>query len=181
MIACPECAAEHLPGTLFCDRCGAAIHPAAQAHVARVAPARRGPFIENPAAAPARRRPETLPPPADADLPPALNATIVHRRHALTLRSAVIHIGRADPDADFSPELDLTPFDGLERGVSRRHAAIQWAAGGFVLIDQHSNNGTWLDNVRLVPGYAYQLPPRATVRFGDLVVQLVLDDARSGS
>ena len=103
-----------------------------------------------------------------------LNATIVHRRHALTLRGAVIHVGRADPDAGFSPELDLTPFDGLERGVSRRHAAIQWAAGGFVIIDQHSNNGTWLDNVRLVPGYAYQLPPRATIRFGDLVVQLVV-------
>ena len=177
MIACPECAVEHLPGTLFCDRCGAAVHPAAQAHVARVAPARRGPFVDSAAAenAPARRRPETVPPPAPDTLPPALNATIVHRRHALTLRGAVIHVGRADPDAGFSPELDLTPFDGLERGVSRRHAAIQWAAGSFVIIDQHSNNGTWLDSVRLVPGYAYQLPPRATVRFGDLVVQLAVE------
>lgn len=176
MIACPECAVEHLPGTLFCDRCGAAVHPAAQAHVARVAPARRGPFVDSAAAedAPARRRPETVTPPAPDTLPPALNATIVHRRHALTLHGAAIHIGRADPDAAFSPELDLTPFDGLERGVSRRHATIQWAAGGFVIIDQHSNNGTWLDGVRLVPGYAYQLPPRAAVRFGDLVVQLVV-------
>ena len=176
MIACPECAVEHLPGTLFCDRCGAAVHPAAQAHVARVAPARRGPFVDSAAAenAPARRRPETVPPPAPDTLPPALNATIVHRRHALTLRGAAIHVGRADPDAAFSPELDLTPFDGLERGVSRRHATIQWAAGGFVIIDQHSNNGTWLDGVRLVPGYAYQIPPRAAVRFGDLVVQLVV-------
>ena len=176
MIACPECAVEHLPGTLFCDRCGAAVHPAAQAHVARVAPARRGPFVDSAAAedTPARRRPETVPPPAPDTLPPALNATIVHRRHALTLHGAAIHIGRTDPDAAFSPELDLTPFDGLERGVSRRHATIQWAAGGFVIIDQHSNNGTWLDGVRLVPGYAYQLPPRAAVRFGDLVVQLVV-------
>jgi hypothetical protein len=101
MIACPECAAEHLPGTLFCDRCGAAVHPAAQAHVARVAPARRGPFVDSAAAedAPARRRPEIVPPPAPDTLPPALNATIVHRRHALTLRGAAIHIGRADPDA----------------------------------------------------------------------------------
>jgi hypothetical protein len=179
VITCPECAAEHLPGTLFCDRCGAAVHPAAQAHVARVAPARRGPFVESaPAAAesaPARRRPEALAPPDAGARPPALSATIAHRRHALTLHGALIHIGRSDPDVGFSPELDLTPFDGLERGVSRRHAAIQWAAGGFVIIDQHSNNGTWLDGVRLVPGYAYQLPPRATVRFGDLVVQLAVE------
>ena len=177
MIVCPECAAEHLPGTLFCDRCGAAVHPAAQLHVGRAAAARPTPFVAGPSAEapPARRRPETLPPPVAGDLPPALAVTIVHRRHALTLRAAVIHIGRADPDAGFSPELDLTPFDGLERGVSRRHATIQWAAGGFVIIDQHSNNGTWLEGLRLVSGYAYQLPPRATVRFGDLVVQLALE------
>ena len=94
----------------------------------------------------------------------------------MTLRAAVIHIGRADPDSGFSPELDLTPFGALERGVSRRHATIQWAEGGYVLIDQHSNNGTWLEGARLVAGYAYQLPPRANVRFGDLVVQLTTTD-----
>ncbi|MBP8947827.1 MAG: FHA domain-containing protein [Candidatus Promineofilum sp.] len=174
MIACPECGAEHLPGTLFCDRCGAAVHPAAQAHVGR---ARRPPSPAAPPsapAAPARRRPETLPPPTTAQ--PELRVTIVHARHDLTLHAAVIHVGRADPDIGFSPELDLTPFGALERGVSRRHATIQWAEGSYVLIDQHSNNGTWLENARLVAGYAYQLPPRASVRFGDLVVQLTTTD-----
>ena len=174
MIACPECGAEHLPGTLFCDQCGAAIHPAAKAHVARTA---RPQPPAAPAAAPppARRRPETLPPPPD-EAQPELRVAVPHRHRDLTIRAAVIHIGRADPDADFRPELDLTPFDGLERGVSRRHATIQWAEGGFVLIDQHSSNGTWLEGVRLVAGYAYQLPPQATVRFGDLVVQLATSD-----
>lgn len=171
MIACPECGAEHLPGTLFCDQCGAAVHPAAQAHVAR-APRTPPPAPPPPAAPePARRRPETLPPPPAA-AQPELRATIVHARRALTLHAMVIHVGRADPDSGFSPELDLTPFGALERGVSRRHATIQWAEGGYVIIDQHSNNGTWLESVRLVAGYAYQLPPLATVRFGDLVVQL---------
>ena len=152
MSACPECAAEHLPGTLFCDRCGAAVHPAAQAHVAR-----------------APRRPATSAPPDSPAAPPPA-------RRELTLRAAIIHVGRSDPDVGVSPELDLTPFGALERGVSRRHATIQWAEGGYVLIDQHSNNGTWLDNARLVAGYAYQLPPRATVRFGNLVVQLATMD-----
>ncbi len=175
MIACPECRAEHLPGTLFCDRCGAAVHPAAQAHVAR-APRPSSPAAPpGPPAAPARRRPETLPPPP-ATAQPHLRVTIAHARHDLTLREAIIHIGRADPDIGFSPELDLTPFGALERGVSRRHATIQWAEGGYVLIDQHSNNGTWLEGARLVAGYAYQLPPRASVRFGDLVVQLTTTD-----
>jgi hypothetical protein len=30
--------------------------------------------------------------------------------------------------------------------------------------------------VRLVAGYAYQIPPNATARFGDLVVRLTLVD-----
>ena len=175
MIACPECTAEHLPGTLFCDRCGAAVHPAAQAHVARTARPQPLTAPANAPAAPARRRLETLPPPP-ATAQPELRATIVHARRELTLRATVIHIGRADPDSGFSPELDLTPFGALERGVSRRHATIQWAEGGYVLIDQHSNNGTWLEGARLVAGYAYQLPPRANVRFGDLMVQLTTID-----
>jgi hypothetical protein len=178
MIACPECAAEYLPGTLFCDRCGAAVHPAAAAHVARAPrPARRAPLVESaPIKAPARQRADSLPPPAPGAPLPALYATVPHCRRDLTLRATVVHVGRADPDAGFSPELDLTPFEGLERGVSRRHATLQWVDGGFVIIDQFSSNGTWLDGVRLVAGYAYQLPPRATVRFGELVVQLATMD-----
>ena len=173
MIACPECAAEYLPGTLFCEQCGAAIHPAAQAHVARTAAARPA---EGVAAPLLRRRPEAVPPPpAHTDLP-ALRVAIAHAQRELTVRAALIRVGRADPDADFQPELDLTPFEGQERGVSRRHAAIQWAEGGFVIIDQHSSNGTWLEGVRLVAGYAYQLPPNANVRFGDLLVQLAATD-----
>lgn len=172
MIACAECGAEHFPGALFCDQCGAAVHPAARAHAARAARVERPAVVETP---PAPRRPDTLTPPKGLTLP-ELRVTVVHRRHVLTIRSAVIHIGRADPEAGFNPELDLTPFDGLERGVSRRHATIQWAEGGLVLIDQHSSNGTWLEGVRLVAGYAYQMPPQATIRFGDLVVQLATTD-----
>lgn len=172
MITCPDCGAQHYPGTLFCNACGGAVHPAAQAHVAQ---ARRVARATTPPSATARRRPETLPPPEPDRELPELQAHIPHRRHTVALRAAVVNIGRADPEAGFAPELDLTPFDGLERGVSRRHATIQWAEGGFVLIDQHSGNGTWLEGARLVAGYAYQLPPQATVRFGDLVVQLMVE------
>ena len=163
MIACPECGAEHYPGTLFCDLCGAAVHPAARAHIARAAPQ-----APPPEASPTQVTPPTV------DAPPELRVHIPICRRDMALRAPVIHIGRVDPDTGYIPELDLTACGGLEGGVSRRHATIQWSGSGFVLIDQHSSNGTWLEGVRLVAGYAYQLPPRATVRFGDLVVQLSL-------
>ena len=85
MIACPECGAEHLPGTLFCDQCGAAIHPAAKAHVARTArPQPPAAPAETPP--PARRRPETLPPPP-GEAQPELRVAVPHRHRDLTIRA----------------------------------------------------------------------------------------------
>ncbi len=187
MIACPECGAEQYPGALFCDTCGAAIHPAVRVYPTtgglpstggndepaarmKVSSKTPPPAETTPTAAPA------IPPPATAPDPPALRARLPHHNAELTLHGALIHVGRADPETGFTPELDLTPFGGQERGVSRRHATIQWVEGGYVIVDRHSSNGTWLDGVRLVAGYAYQIPPGAAIRFGGLLVQLAIAD-----
>lgn len=182
MINCPECNAQHYPGTLFCDTCGAAVSPAAQAHVAATRPPGGSPAkvriaaVEKvtPNADSARRIDNTITPPIRESH--ALSARLPHHNAELTFRGDLIQVGRADPDAGFTPELDLTSYGGQERGVSRRHATIQWVEGGYVIIDQHSSNGTWLDGVRLVAGYAYQIPPGAHVRFGGLLVQLAIAD-----
>lgn len=182
MIYCPECGAEHFPGTLFCDACGAAVHPAAQAHMAAVGDGAARPTGPRPAAPPAAS-PAPVPPPA-TDTPRELSlghtrdlhARLPHHDAELTVNGTLLWVGRADPDAGFFPELDLSEYGGQDRGVSRRHATIQWVEGGYVLIDQHSSNGTWLNGVRLVAGYAYQIPPGANVRFGGLLVQLTIAD-----
>lgn len=173
MIPCPECGAEQYPGALFCDACGAAVHPAAQAQpVAR----NEGPAARMKAPGKTPPAPTGMAPPPPAVDPPALHVRLPRHDAELTLRGALLHVGRADPEAGFTPELDLTPFGGQERGVSRRHATIRWVEGGYVIIDQHSSNGTWLDGVRLVAGYAYQIPPGASIRFGGLLVQLAIAD-----
>jgi pSer/pThr/pTyr-binding forkhead associated (FHA) protein len=181
MIACVECGAQHYPGALFCDACGAAVHPAAQALVEAVTPhPRRGAEARKKAAdeAGAPHPQVELPPPLPAEPPkaPPLRVVIPHQETELTLQSKLIQVGRADPESGFSPELDLTPYDGFEHGVSRRHAAIQWVEGSYVILDQHSVNGTWLDGIRLMAGYAYQIPPGAEIRFGELVVQISIAD-----
>lgn len=171
MIHCPECGAEHLPGTLFCDDCGAAVHPAARAHLAADGPAGL-PLAANPA--PAGAPSPAAPPPPTATGPRDINFRLPHHDVAFTLSGAQIHIGRADPEDGFFPEVDLTEYGAQDRGVSRKHAVIQWVEGGYVITDRHSSNGTWLDGVRLIAGYAYQIPPRATVRFGGLLVHLTI-------
>ncbi|MBP6016986.1 MAG: FHA domain-containing protein [Candidatus Promineofilum sp.] len=179
MNHCPACGAEHYPGTLFCEMCGEAVHPAAQAHVAAARAAANRPVRPRPS--PTSNPPSAAPPAAEAnDMPvrpmPALHVHLPHHDASFSLSSALIQIGRADPDDGFAPELDLTDYGGQERGVSRRHATIRWVEGGYVIIDQHSSNGTWLNGVRLVSGYAYQIPPQANLRLGGLLVQLSIAD-----
>lgn len=182
MINCPECGAEHYPGALFCELCGAAVHPAAQAHLAAAKATARQPAVTRSAAA------GEAPPPAPSTSLPvgtdtvgiaparALRVHLPHHQAEFTVIGDLMSVGRADPDDRYEPEIDLTAYGGQERGVSRRHATIQWIEGGYVIIDQHSSNGTWLNGVRLVAGYAYQIPPGANVRFGGLLVQLSIAD-----
>ena len=97
-----------------------------------------------------------------------------HRQGALD-STLPIWIGRADPDEQYWPQLDLTDDKGVEMGVSRRHALIRKEEQGLVLIDQLSVNGTWIDQEQLVPDRAYPLSHAIEVRFGDLPVQLFLE------
>jgi pSer/pThr/pTyr-binding forkhead associated (FHA) protein len=118
----------------------------------------------------------TPPPPAAKPKARPLRVTVPSQEVELVLQAELIQVGRADPDTESTPELDLTSYHGLEKGVSRRHATIQWVEDGYVILDQHSINGTWLDGIRLVPGYAYQIPPGAEILFGELLVQISLAD-----
>lgn len=181
MIACPDCDTRHHPGTLFCDACGAAVHPVARAYLEVTAPGSRRAGV--PANKIAQMRDESsrgvepaIAGPADKLKAGPLRITIPGQGAVIVLQSELIQVGRADPDADSAPALDLTPYGGLAHGVSRRHATIQWVEDGYVILDQHSINGTWLDGIRLVPGYAYQIPPGAEVLFGELLVQIAIAD-----
>lgn len=58
-------------------------------------------------------------------------------------------IGRADKEREFVPDLDLNDFGGLEKGVSRRHAAFGRGDGVLTITDLDSANGTYLNGVRI--------------------------------
>lgn len=182
MIFCPECGSQHYPGTLFCDMCGAAVHPSARAYletnraaVARMSPIRAGDerYLETPPALPRLPDEDAAPRPIR---PPALRVRIIHHDTEMTMRGTHFNVGRTDPYSDFVPELDLTRFDGQSRGVSRRHATIRWDEAAFVICDNHSSNGTWLNGERLEAGREFPLPAASAVRFGGLLVQLTIAD-----
>jgi hypothetical protein len=57
----------------------------------------------------------------------------------------MLTVGRADPDGERQPDLDLTPHRAIEHGVSRLHAALLPASDGLYIIDLESTNGTWIN------------------------------------
>jgi hypothetical protein len=89
-----------------------------------------------------------------------------------TLTDDEFILGRAG-EVMVEPICDLTHLDAFAMGVSRRHALIRAAGGGYVLIDLNSSNGTWLNGQRLVPTKSYDLPSGAVIVLGRLKLVVV--------
>ena len=66
--------------------------------------------------------------------------------------------------------IDLTPYGGLEKGVSRKHAIIRKIDIGYEIVDLYSTNGTWLSEKRLLPNKAYVLDSGIHIRLGQLLL-----------
>jgi hypothetical protein len=76
--------------------------------------------------------------------------------------------------------VDLTPYAAFASGVSRRHAMVRRKENGFEIIDLESTNGSWLNEKRMTPTKAYPLPSGATIRLGQLRLQVITGKAAKG-
>ncbi|MCC6987642.1 MAG: cyclic nucleotide-binding domain-containing protein [Acidobacteria bacterium] len=78
----------------------------------------------------------------------------------------VIAVGRVDPRAGITPDVDLTPVDP-EKTVGRRHARLVRRDGAlFVAEDKPTANGTFVDDVRVEPAQEVEVHEGAALRFG---------------
>ena len=76
-------------------------------------------------------------------------------------------IGRkAGATSDVS--LDLSPSGGYHLGLSRRHAVIRRTEQGYEVLDLGSVNGTFLNDVRLVPHTPYPMASGSHLRLGSM-------------
>jgi pSer/pThr/pTyr-binding forkhead associated (FHA) protein len=127
-----------------------------------------------PAPAPAPMPPAKAPPPVRAPGgTPALATFLVRsgqlKGQRLTVRVPVVNIGRAEYN-------DLVLPDD---SVSGAHAKLQRREGVWVLTDNESTNGTWVDGDR-VSGET-MLGPGAVVRFGEISAMFEPTDDHLGT
>jgi len=79
-------------------------------------------------------------------------------------------VGRTDPMLPQPPDVDLQPYGGGSAGVSRHHARFLHRPEGWFLEDLQSTNGTYLNEVRLLPHRPVRLNSGDLVRFGQLTL-----------
>lgn len=84
--------------------------------------------------------------------------------------------GRSDNRSSFVPDIDLAEFKALEKGVSRRHAALLRYQDRIHILDLASINGTFLNGKRLKPDIPYALTSGDQIGFGDLLLSIALEN-----
>lgn len=60
-------------------------------------------------------------------------------------------IGRYDRATNVKPDVDLTPYNAEQHGISRQHAALVAKSTQLMVVDLNSGNGTFLNGTRLPP------------------------------
>ena len=72
--------------------------------------------------------------------------------------------------------LDTSPFQGRELGVSRVHAEISFDNGTYYVRDLRSTNGTWLNNDRLEPLVPQAISAGDQLRLGHCLTILYIKE-----
>ncbi|MEM6283727.1 MAG: FHA domain-containing protein [Chloroflexota bacterium] len=79
-------------------------------------------------------------------------------------------IGREETAKLNNEDLNLTPYNAADRGVSRRHAQVYFLNGKVYIEDLKSSNGTFLNGDELEPGKPYQLRDGDELMLGRMLV-----------
>lgn len=85
-------------------------------------------------------------------------------------------LGRADFEmGGFQPDVDLTSYGAMERGVSRAHARLHISKGLLYVTDLYSANGTYLRTERLDPEKPYLVNSGDEIVLGSLGLKVEMD------
>jgi hypothetical protein len=98
---------------------------------------------------------------------PALALLRADTGERVPLRGASVTIGR-------SPENTVSSLD--ER-ISRTHARLEPAGGGWVIVDNGSANGTWVDGTRIAPRAPVPVRVGTAIGIGPLQLRVTSDGA----
>jgi len=170
MITCPSCFHKELSGALFCSKCGAQLVRSADENATGNFPSAVIDHITQDTVSP-------FPPisPEENDSHVALlilrDGSVIHVRG-----NDEFILGRSTKGQTIIPDIDFSPYQAYEEGVSRLHANINIAGSIITIKDLGSANGTRLNGNRIKPHDEYPLHHGDILTFGKLKVQVLIKE-----
>jgi pSer/pThr/pTyr-binding forkhead associated (FHA) protein len=171
MIICPACQNQELVGALFCSACGTQLSYQTKSPPETV--------IYTKSRLPINSTAETrlVQPPAAA--PAHVMIKISDSGATIPLEgSQDFTIGRVSGTQPILPDIDLTPYQAYEGGVSRLHATLRITDEDIVLSDLGSANGTRINGTK-IPAYTPQrLEHGDRVTLGKLQIEIIVNEVK---
>jgi len=165
MISCPSCNHKERIGTLFCSQCGAQL-----VFAGRKSPTKRVSKIDLKTSRPSQS--SMIPPKyMDADL---ILYVISNQEFIPLSGKKKFSLGRASEEPVFRPDVDLTPYQAYEMGVSRLHALIEITESKVSLTDLDSVNGTQINNKHVLPKIQHSLQNGDNISMGKLKLRVII-------
>ena len=170
MIECSNCHHEEYPGALFCSNCGAQIVQAQDRGSTTAI------YTSIPDAAMQMQTPSfPLPPTECKDAVVAL--LVLDTEETIFLHSSEeFSLGRATAGQPIVPDIDLTPYNAYETGVSRLHASLSIKNQPITVQDLGSVNGTRVNGKKLSPHSKTSLSHGDILTLGKLKVQILIKE-----
>ncbi|MGD0172978.1 MAG: FHA domain-containing protein [Anaerolineales bacterium] len=164
MITCHVCQTSVYFGTLFCPECCARVSEDASS-------------LTN--ALPTEKVDEII-----AEKPSDSSRSPLHSGDSIVLRVAGNNVGiplfgqqeyilgRAEKGQAVIPDIDMNKFGAHEKGVSRLHCHLRFEGESLLAIDLGSANGTFINDIRVLPEHPGMLSDGDILRLGNLVIEV---------
>ena len=171
MIACPSCQHEEYYGALFCSECGT------QLTFQDLSPPETAVYPGNEHAKGPQPSVEELLIKTSTHSSSDARVSIKLTNNGLILpldSGSEFTLGRVSGNQPILPDIDLTPYQAYEGGVSRLHATIRIEKLAATITDLGSANGTRV-NGKLVPPHTLQpLENGDIIALGKFKIQMLI-------
>lgn len=122
----------------------------------------------------------SVPQTRELQAPPDIKRVTLYMRgmkeQVILTEERVVILGRADlRSGGFKPDVDLTPYGGRERGVSRAHVRLHVRDSKLFLTDLYSANGTFMGGERLEAEKPYEIHNGDELLLGALGIRVEID------